>query len=232
MATSADPPGRICQCCWLLYTTDDIYGRKTLSREMVKDEIPGTLYGLSPKGWMDQEFFDLWMDHFLHYAPPARPLLLMDGHSSHYCPSAIHIASQHQVVMMALPPNTTHLAQPLDKGIFGPFKVEWRKLCHEYIIANPGKVVTHHCFSELFAKAWMRSMTMKNILASFRTCGVYPIDRNKVMSHVELPSLPKPKAGGLHTFLCSHLLLAIEVIRLSVLSLHFLMLNLSCTMSD
>lgn len=30
-----------------------IYGRKTISREMVKDEIPGTLYGLSPKGWMD-----------------------------------------------------------------------------------------------------------------------------------------------------------------------------------
>lgn len=175
-----------------------IYGRKTLSREMVKDEIPGTLYGLSPKGWMDQELFDLWIDHFLHYAPPARPLLLlMDGHSSHYCPSAIHIASQHQVVLLALPPNTTHLAQPLDKGIFGPLKVEWRKLCHEYIIANPGKVVTHHCFSELFAKAWIRSMTMKNILASFRTCGVYPINRNKVMSHIELPSSPKPKAGGL-----------------------------------
>ena len=52
-------------------------------------------------------------------------------------PSAIHIASQHQVVLLALPPNTTHLAQPLDKGIFGPLKVEWRKLCHE----------VHHCES-------------------------------------------------------------------------------------
>ena len=40
-------------------------------------------------------------------------------------------------------------------------------------------------------------MTMKNILASFRTCGVYPINRNKVMSRIELPSSPKPKAGGL-----------------------------------
>ena len=79
-----------------------IYGHKTLSREMVKDEIPGTLYGLSPKGWMDQELFDLWLDHFLHYAPSTRPLLLlMDGHSSHYCPSAIHSASEHQIVLFA-----------------------------------------------------------------------------------------------------------------------------------
>ena len=175
-----------------------IYGRKTVSREMVKDEIPGTLYGLSPKGWMDQELFGLWLDHFLRYAPPARPLLLvMDGHSSHYCPSAIRSASEQQVVLFALPPNTTHLAQPLDKGIFGPLKIEWRKACHEYIIEHPGKVVTQHCFSELFAKAWMRSMTMKNVLAAFRTCGIFPIDRSKVISRIEPSSTPQPKAGGL-----------------------------------
>ena len=179
-----------------------IYGRKTLSRETVKDEIPGTLYGLSPKGWMDQELFDLWLDHFLHYAPSTRPLLLlMDGHSSHYCPSAIHSASEHQIVLFALPPNTTHLTQPLDKGIFGPLKIEWRKVCHDYIIENPGKVVTQHCFSELFAKAWIRSMTMRNILAAFHTCGVYPIDRSKVISRIEPPSTPQPKVGGGLTYL-------------------------------
>ena len=175
-----------------------IYGRKTISREMVKDEIPGTLYGLSPKGWMDQELFDLWLNHFLRYAPPARPLLLlMDGHSSHYCPTAIHSASQQQVILFTLPPNTTHLTQPLDKGIFGPLKIAWRRVCHEYIIEHPGRVVTHHCFSELFAKAWVRSMSMKNILAAFRTCGIYPIDRSKIITRLEPPSPVQPKAGGL-----------------------------------
>lgn len=121
----------------------------------------------------------------------------MDGHSSHYCPSAIHSASEQQVVLFALPPNTTHLTQPLDKGIFGPLKIEWRKACHEYIVEHPGRVITHHCFSELFAKAWIRSMTMRNILAAFRTCGVYPIDRSKIISRVEPPSTPQPTASGL-----------------------------------
>ena len=174
-----------------------IYGRKTLSREMVKDEIPGTLYGLSPKGWIDQELFEMWLDHFIRYAPPTRPLLLlMDGHSSHYCPSAIHRASQQEVVLMALLPNTTHLTQPLDKGVFGPLKVEWRKVCHEFVNDNPGKVVTIHCFSTLLATAWMRSMTMKNIVAAFSTCGVYPIDRSKVLSRIcPPPSPPNPSTG-------------------------------------
>jgi len=155
--------------------------------------------------------------------------------SSHYCPSAIHSASEHQIVLFALPPNTTHLTQLLDKGIFGPLKIEWRKVCHDYIIENPGKVVTQHCFSELFAKAWIRSMTMRNILAEFHNCGVYPIDRSKVISRIEPPSTPQPKVGGGLTYFpfltpapCQD---SCRVLK-SILYLHFLMPNLSCILSD
>ena len=82
----------------------------------------------------DQDLFGHLFDHFLKYAPPIRPLLLLlDGHLSHYCPSMIHQAAEHKVILFVLPPNTTHLTQPLDKGIFGPLKTEWRKICHDYI---------------------------------------------------------------------------------------------------
>ena len=33
----------------------------------------------------------------------------------------------NQVDLLSLPPNTTHLLQPLDKGIFGSLKIEWGK---------------------------------------------------------------------------------------------------------
>ena len=108
-----------------------VYNRKSyfVSSEMVQGEIPGTAYGFSSKGWMDQDLFGHWFNHFLKYVPPIRPLLLLlDGHSSHYCPSMIRQAAEHKVVLFALPPNTTHLTQPLDKGIFGPLKTEWRKV--------------------------------------------------------------------------------------------------------
>ena len=73
-----------------------IWDRKTLHPDITKDELPGTLYGLSSKGWIDQELFHVWFEsHFLRYAPPARPLLLlMDEHSSHYCPETIRSAAQ------------------------------------------------------------------------------------------------------------------------------------------
>ena len=37
-----------------------IWDRKTLAPSLTVGEVPGTVYGLSPKGWMDQELFDLW----------------------------------------------------------------------------------------------------------------------------------------------------------------------------
>lgn len=41
-----------------------IYGCKTISAALVQNEIPGTIYGLSYKGWIDQDLFDQWFDHF------------------------------------------------------------------------------------------------------------------------------------------------------------------------
>ena len=66
-----------------------IWDRKMFPPELAVGEVPGTIYGLSDKGWIDQQFFDMWFHmHFLCYAPPTCPLLLlMDGNSSHYCHS-------------------------------------------------------------------------------------------------------------------------------------------------
>ena len=57
--------------------------------------------------------------HFLIYASKCQPLiLLMDGHSSHYCPDLIKRAVSEKTLLFALPPCTTHITKPLDKGAF------------------------------------------------------------------------------------------------------------------
>lgn len=104
-----------------------IWSGKSLSPKQTIGEIPGTLHGFSARGWMDCELFNLWFSElFLHYAPKARPLLLsLDGHSSHYCPDTIRLAAKEKVVIFTFPPNTTHLTQPLDKGVFRPLKLRY-----------------------------------------------------------------------------------------------------------
>ena len=183
-----------------------IWDRKLLSIELTVGEVPGTFYGLSNKGWMDQELFDAWFScRFLRYAPPARPLLLLlDGHSSHYSPGTIRYAASEQVIVFALPPHSTHLTQPLDRGCFASLKTAWREVCHSYMAENPGKKVNRFNYSRLFSKAWMKSMTISNILGGFRVTGVYPVNRNvvKIPAEPSKPSLTE-STGLAYIPLCS-----------------------------
>lgn len=176
-----------------------IFDRKTLNQDFTRGELPGTVYGLSKSGWMDTELFKEWfLFHFIKHAPSSRPLILMmDGHSSHYCPSMIRTAAKEGIILFTLPPNTTHLCQPLDKGPFAPLKVEWRKTVHNFLTSNPGRTVTRYDFCKLFSEAWCNSLTPKNIAAGFRTTGVYPFDRYAVLSKLKDAS----EESDLHKFI-------------------------------
>ena len=156
-----------------------IFDRKTLNPQLTVGEVAGTIYGLSNKGWIDKGLFSYWfLNHFLMYAPAARPLLLiLDGHSSHYCPEIIRVAMEQDIIIFTLPPNTTHITQPLDKGVFGPLKSAWKNVCFKFLASNPGKCITRYEFSELFSKAWSQSMAIRNVTASFRATGICPFNR-------------------------------------------------------
>ena len=172
-----------------------IFKRKTMNQELTIGEIPGTLYGCSETGWINQKLFSHWfLNHFLQYIPTFRPVvLLMDGHSSHFCPDMIRMAAEEKVILFTLPPHTTHLTQPLDKGCFGPFKVAWHQTCHKFCSQNPGRVVTVYDFSKLLSEAWSESMTVKNITSGFKVTGVYPVDKNAVQIPGQKPAF-KPES--------------------------------------
>ena len=126
----------------------------------------------------------------------------MDGHSSHYCPEVIQAAAAEKVVLFTLPPHTTHLTQPLDKGCFAPLKAEWRKRCQEFFAKNPGQVISRYDFNDIFREVWMHGMSMQNIISAFKTTGVYPFSRKviqKVASTKFLSFEPKslPSKSGL-----------------------------------
>ena len=160
------------------------------------------MYGMG-SGWVDTELFEAWFyDLFLAYAPKARPLLLMlDGHVSHYQPELVRLAAKESIILFCLPPHCTHLAQPLDKGVFSPLKMYWHQECARFMENNPGELVTKRNYSVIFSQAWYRAMTLKNIVASFRATGVYPFNREAI--HV--PEVYKPTCDRLDTGVISYL---------------------------
>ena len=158
-----------------------IFEGKYLNHEWTIGEVPGTIYGMSEKGWTDQELFMFWLKHSLSHAVPARPLLLLlDGHSSHFELSSIQLAEKEGVIILCLPPHTTHESQPLDCSVFGPLKKQWTQVCHDFQQANKGAVISKYVFSRLFSQAWLQALSGHNIIAGFHKCGVYSFNRNAI----------------------------------------------------
>ena len=96
-------------------------------------------------------------------------------------PDVIRLAREIGVIMLCLPPHKNHETQPLDCGVFSPLKTHWTTVCHNFSHKNPGKVITKFNFNSVLSKAWFQSLTPANLIARFKTCGVYPLNRTAII---------------------------------------------------
>ena len=88
----------------------------------LKDAPPGALGLPSPKGWMDNEIFVKYMNHFIKYVNPSEEkpvLIVLGGHQSHKTLAVIELARENHFYMITLLPYTSHRLQPLDLTFFG-----------------------------------------------------------------------------------------------------------------
>ena len=162
-----------------------IFSAKQLSTLWMTDEVPGSRYAVSDKGWIDQELFNFWLkEHFLTNAVSQRPLLLLlDGHSSHFEPHTIQVAKDNDIIIFCLPPHTTHECQPLDTSFFGALKSHWQQSCHTFYQNNPGQVISKLNFCRIFKPAWLNAISPSNISNGFKRSGVYPLNRDAIITN-------------------------------------------------
>jgi hypothetical protein len=68
-------------------------------------------------------FFKWFRDTFIPHCGSARPvLLLLDNHESPITIEVIQLARAKRIEILEFPAHTTHIVQPLDVSINGPFK--------------------------------------------------------------------------------------------------------------
>ncbi|CAF1555168.1 unnamed protein product, partial [Rotaria sordida] len=74
-------------------------------------------YRCSQKGWINEQLFADWFESLFiaETVNIAKPIILiMDNLSAHVSIKTIELALKNQIILMCLPPNTTHCLQPLD----------------------------------------------------------------------------------------------------------------------
>ncbi|KAM4058213.1 DDE superfamily endonuclease [Hirsutella rhossiliensis] len=87
---------------------------------------PDTAIRPTSTGYSNDEISLEWLQHFdKHSAKTSRSskrLLILDGHGSHHTRQFIQYCDEHGIIPFGMPPNLTHLLQPLDVVVFQPLK--------------------------------------------------------------------------------------------------------------
>ena len=105
-----------------------------------RDRLEGKeLVLLSENGFTTDALAIRFLQHFIQHTSAGldQPykLLLMDNHGSHRTPEFILLARANNIVPFSFPAHLTHCMQPLDVGVFQPYK-HWHNKAIQYSIEN------------------------------------------------------------------------------------------------
>ncbi|CAR25347.1 KLTH0G17358p [Lachancea thermotolerans CBS 6340] len=172
---------------------------ETLARSKLHPGVgENTLLLFTSNGWNNSKaFFEYikWFDsHTEHLAfdqgdnmPQKQRVLIIDNHYSHYCRPVLDYVATRKITLLLLPPNTTHVLQPLDVGVFSCLKKKVRTLATEWCphpsAGADGKPRYGH-FDILcnFMNALNHTLSFEfeqtKISQAFATAGIYPPEKS------------------------------------------------------
>ena len=154
-------------------------------------------FSYSPKGWTDDILGMEWLEKI--FEPESRAicgngvprLLVFDGHGSHITYNFIQYCLNHDIILLCLPSHSTHLLQPLDVGLFGPYQHFYGQAVDEYTRSGQNtEGIKKAIFIPFLTFARTSTFTTHNILQSFVSTGIWPLNARRVMGKA-LPTEPK-----------------------------------------
>nr|CAH7735048.1 unnamed protein product [Callosobruchus chinensis] len=141
------------RCLLILFIKQSIYGR--LGRENGPE---GARYNRTKQGWIDGATFEDWFStHLLPVIKNKKVQKLSSGII--LVRIVLKLYEENDIKFICLPPNSSHLTQPLDLAYFRPLKIKWRQFS---LNGNNQRV------------------------AGFKKAGIHPISKDEVLKR--LPS--------------------------------------------
>lgn len=173
-----------------------VYKGQNLYQSWMTGGPQGTLYGCTESGWMQDFLFETWMKFFIDFVKNFKKpvLLIYDGHGSHLTYNSIKLAMDNGIILLCLPPNSSHALQPLDVGVFSPMKNTWRDVLKTWYRESRLQNVSKANFPFLLRKLFEK-IKATNAVNGFRGTGLYPLNRNAIQHRI-IPTEKNPTVAA------------------------------------
>jgi len=171
----------------LIYKGDS----KDLQDTWIEDfDLTTTAYfSTSSNGWSCDAFGRQWLKSVFNChtdkGSRVRRLLIVDGHSSHVNMDFINLCDDLRIILLILPPHSTHRLQPLDVSLFAPLASFYTNGLNQLMFNSLGMVsMSKRAFWSIFWPAWQSAFSENNILSGFRKTGIWPINPDIILSKI------------------------------------------------
>jgi len=174
-----------------------VYKAENLYDSWTEGGPKGTRYNRSKSGWFDGVLFEDWFNklilpYYKKFPADIPKAMIGDNLASHISLAVIEKCNEYNIRFILLPPNSTHLCQPLDVAFFRPLKIHWRKTLLAYKNKHRGSIPKTE-FPRVFKNALDRlnidNCASKNLISGFKATGIYPLDENMVLC--KIPTLSR-----------------------------------------
>jgi hypothetical protein len=112
-------------------------------------------------------------------------LLILDGHGSHVTAEFNQYCSQNSIIVLCMPPHSSHLLQPLDVSCFSVLKRSYGKAVEGYMRMGINHI-NKDDFTVLYQQARTTSFTPTTVLSGFRATRLVPFDLDQVLSRLDI----------------------------------------------
>ncbi|KAL1957219.1 hypothetical protein VTO42DRAFT_6253 [Malbranchea cinnamomea] len=175
---------------------------------LYKDEVqlpPDWIVKSSPNGWTTDELGFFWVKEVFdkqtrHRTKGEYRLLIMDSHGSHVTPEFDSFCMENKIVLLYMPPHSSHLLQPLDMSCFSALKKAYGRLVENQIRCGINHVDKID-FLSLYLDAHACGFSEQNIQSGFRATGLIPFAPYEVLC--QLPPATPSRPSTAHNSLSS-----------------------------
>jgi hypothetical protein len=126
----------------------------------------------------------------------AHQLLIIDSHKSHNSHEFHKYCEEEKIIVLCMPPHSSHLLQPLNMGCFSPLKQAYSDKINS-LAQYSTKKIKKEAFLPAFKAAFKKAITKENIYAGFRGARLVPHNPEAVISKLDVvlrtPTPPKPE---------------------------------------
>ena len=174
-----------------------IFKAKNVSKQWIPASINGIwAVNCNSKGWTSNEHGLDWLKRCFdpkthNKAAGEYRLLICDGHDSHITAEFIAHCIDNKILLMILPPHSSHLTQPLDVGVFRALKTHMATEIEPIMRSGVPRIQKLEWLTA-FVAAHDKALCSKNILGGFCGTGIHPFLPTKVLRRATLSPSPPP----------------------------------------